>query len=133
MITKEDFMKKIIISLIVFLLSIQCYSQYFSFPVNSISVHKNFDAVFILESSEKMRSYSDRIYLDCQGFLAQLAFYKGENSSPEEIYDLDHSYCEYMVNEISRILDDNKKVCLSLNIEEYELPLIQSGKCEVDF
>lgn len=129
-------MKKFILAFLVFIMSSVSMAQYFSFPVHSISIVEGYDSVFVLESSNKMKSISDRIYIDCQGFLAQIAFYNdeknGDNGPPEEMYDLDHSYCEFMVDEISSLLEENSRVCISLNIESYELPEVRDVSCEVD-
>ncbi|WP_127714552.1 hypothetical protein [Halobacteriovorax sp. HLS] len=127
-------MKKIILALLVLIMSSFSMAEYFSFPVHSISIVDGYDSVFVLESSNKMKSMSDRIYIDCQGFLAQIAFYNdsknGQNAAPEELYDLDHAYCEYLVQEIDDLLEQDIDVCLSLNIESYELPKINEFMCE---
>lgn len=127
-------MKKFILALLVLIMSSVSMAEYFSFPIHSISIVDGYDSVFVIESSKKMKSMSDRIYIDCQGFLAQIAFYNdaknGEDSGPEELYDLDHAYCEYLVQEINKLLESDASVCLSLNIESYELPEINGQDCD---
>lgn len=127
-------MKKLLLIVLFFLSSALSAANYFSFKVNDIELVNGFDSVFVLKSSQKMNVFSDRIILDCQGFLSQLAFYNdrknGDGSSPEELYDLDHFYCESMVMKIMDGLESNDAVCISLNIREYERPIVGSALCE---
>jgi hypothetical protein len=126
-------MKNSVVLILFLLSSLVSASQYFSFQVKGIDLVPGYDSVFILESSEEMKSFSDRIVLDCQGFLSQLAFYNdmknGEGGAPEEIYDLDHDYCEKMAYQIFDFSNKEVDVCVELNISEYNPPLVYSGKC----
>jgi hypothetical protein len=112
-------------------------AQYFSFPVHSIDIVDSFERVYILKSSKKMNSYSDRIYLDCQGFLSQIAFYNdeknGKNFGPDQVYDLDHAYCEYMAVELKELIENNERACIELNIQDYEPPRVSPEGCENNF
>jgi len=108
--------------------------QEFPFPVEGMELQEGFEMVHRIKSSENMNQSADEILLNCQGFIAEIAFYNraqnGPNGAPVETYPMDHHHCYEITQEIQKLLRAGKTVCITLDLEQYNKPKIEDKACE---
>jgi hypothetical protein len=106
----------------------------FPFPVTGLEPQEGFEFIHVIKSSPNMNQAADEILLNCQGFIAEIAFYNraqnGPNGAPVETYTMDHHDCYEVTEEIKKFLSEGKTVCITLDLEQYNKPKVEDKACE---